>query len=304
MSYKYLIYGLKVESEIEIEEAYVQDFQEEPDLRVVCGVMPKEIQDLYPDSTEDEYHSALSSYGFTFRIANVADYLVEETTITVDVFKNADKFAVTSFLFGSAFGYCLILRKHVMLHGGAVSKYGKGIIITGNSGAGKSTVSDCLLSDGYLFIADDSCPLSKRDGRFHIDLAYPQQKLCRDAALNRGYDLSKLIYINEDRDKFALRLTEGFLPEGASFDYLFELVIAEDDKLSIRHIKGHEKLMLLMRNVYRGEDGLHMWGVPPEFMKKFVEVAAQVEIYQIARPQNLDTLSEMVEFIDNTVKGN
>ena len=193
-----------------------------------------------------------------------------------------------------------------MLHGGAVSKYGKGVIVTGDCGAGKSTVSDSLISNGYSFVADDACAIKKSDeepNKMHISMAYPQQKLCRDAALKKGYDLSELIYINEEKDKFALRLKDGYLVDGTSFDYLFEIVFSENDELYFKEITGHEKLMLIMRNIFRGESSFQFWGVPPEYMKKCLDTASNVQVFQIARPKNKNTLSDIINFIDERVGG-
>ena len=302
MNYKYYLYGLNVESEIEIEEAYKRDFEGDADVRVVIGSMPEQVQEMYKDRGIGDDYCATSRNGMAFRIPNVADYYITEDVITVRPFEGAKATDIKCFLLGSSFGYCMILRKVLAIHGGAVSKYGKGVIVTGESGAGKSTVSDALIGNGYEFIADDVCAISSLNNKPHINMAYPQQKLCRDAALAKGYDLSELIYINEERDKFAKRLTDGFLPDGANFDYLFELVLAENNELSFEEIQGHEKLMLLLRNVFRGEGGFATWGVPPEYMKICLKVASTVKVYQILRPKNLDTLSEIIDFIEKKVK--
>lgn len=302
MSFKYLLYGLHVESELEIEEAYAQDFDGEPDMRIVLGNLPEEVQEMYEDKTEEDTFVASSRDGLIFRIPNVGDYWTTKDLITVHPFGNSKPSDVKCFILGSGFGYAMILRKQVVLHGGGVSKYGKGVVVTGESGAGKSTVTDSLLGAGYDFIADDVCALSENGDRMHINMAYPQQKLCRDAAINKGYDLSELIYINEDRDKFALRLKDGYLPDGMDFDYLFELVISDGEELTFRQVTGTEKLMLLMKNIYRGEDGLEKWGVPPEYMKKCLSVAANIKAYQIARPKNINTLPDIISFIDESVK--
>lgn len=303
MNYKYYIYGLNIESEFEIEEAYKKDFDGEADVNIVKGDMPQAVLDMNKEKTHSDPFVAISKGAMVFRIPDIGDYYVQADRITINPFEGAAHSDIKCFLLGSGFGYCMILRGQTVLHGGAVSKYGKGVIVTGESGAGKSTVSDGLLSNGYSFIADDVCAINIIDGKPHINMAYPQQKLCRDAALNKGYDLSELIYINEARDKFAIRLKDGFLPEGEDFNFLFELVLADNDELSFREVTGQEKLMLLLRNVYRGEDGFDFWGVPPQYMKQCVTIAAGIKVFQIARPKNLNTLPEIIGFIENAVKG-
>lgn len=296
MAYRYYMYGMHVESEIEIAEA-VEDYTEGiADVVVRLGEMPEEIRKKQEESNEGSsllFHAR----ALYFRVTDVAEYLVEESLITVRPIADATTQPVKTFLLGSALGYCMVLRKMVVLHGGAVEYHGKGIIVTGESGAGKSTVTNALREKGFQFIADDVCALNENGDKMHINMAYPQQKLCRDAALKMGYELSDLIYINEQRDKFAVRLKDGYLAEGAEFDYLFELQISEDDKLSIERVEGHEKLHTIIRNIYRGESAFQMWGMPPEYMKKCLKIASTIEVYCIKRPAQLGTLPEIVDFI-------
>ncbi len=316
--YKYLLYGLNVESEIEIEEAYHQDFGGEADVRIAVGQMPPEALDIFEGKEPDEACSAISGSALICRVPGIGDYWISKEKITVEPFEGADRMRLKSTLLGSAFGYCMFLRKQVLLHGGAVARMDEaassesitegpaGIIITGESGAGKSTALDALMERGYRFIADDVCSITEHEGKPHINMAYPQKKLCRDAAIAHGYDLSKLIYIGEDRDKFAVRLSEGFLPEGADFRYLFELVVNDEVEnggvqpthVSVREITAHEKLKTVLRNIYRGEDQAKMWGISPDYMQECLKIAAAVRVFQIARPSGVDTLEEIVKIID------
>ena len=337
MSYRYLLYGLNVESEIEIEEAYSKDFEGKADVEVVAGAMPSEVIDIFCEKEPDEACSAISGSALAIRIPGVGDYLVKRDRITVSALDSATKEKVKCFLLGSAFGYCMFLRKQVLLHGGAVARVdaectgyaadgrdvsggNAGIIITGVSGAGKSTVLDALMEREYKFIADDVCAVTVHDGIPHINMAYPQKKLCRDAALKHGYDLSELIYIGEDRDKFAVRLSEGFLPEGADFKYLFELVVDDDQtegaekvlgkesyagcaddkttQITVREITGHKKLKVVLRNIYRGEDDFKLWGISPEYMQECLKIASAVRIYRIVRPREIDTLKAVLKAIE------
>ncbi|SFB84211.1 hypothetical protein [Butyrivibrio sp. YAB3001] len=303
MSYKYWIYGLNIESELEMPEAYERDFSCEPDVRIVFGELPEEVLEMHPERGQGDNLCAFSKESVAFRVPDVADFCVFKDKITVKIFDGAPPLYPPSIVLGTCLGHCMLLRKKVVFHGGGIFKDGKGVIVTGESGAGKSTVTDALLSDGFSFIADDVCAVTLNEGSTHLDMAYPQQKLCRDAAIKRGYDLSELIYINEDRDKFAVRLKDGFMPDGADLNYIFEIALSESDELSFRKVTGQEKLMLLMRNIYIGDMGFYLWGVPPEYMKYCLKVASGIEVYQISRPKNKDTLQDIVKFIEGTVKG-
>lgn len=302
MFYKYYVYGLHVNSEILLDEAYGDDSGAEADVEVRIGQLPKEILEKTEDKSEDEFAVLCTSHSLFFRIPHVAGYIVEKNRITVVPIAEATSQPVKTFLLGSGFGYCMVLRKMVVMHGGAVEFHGKGIIVTGESGAGKSTVTNALRMKDFQFVADDVCALQAEGERMHINMAYPQQKLCRDAALRMGYELSELIYINEERDKFAVRLKDGYLPQGAPFHYLFELQLAEDNQLSFDKIEGHEKLFTIIRNIYRGESAFETWGMPPEYMKGCLRVASTVEVYRIKRPQDMNTLDTIVAFIMDKVQ--
>lgn len=76
-----------------------------------------------------------------------------------------------------------------------------------------------LLERGYRLLADDMAVVQtfsgKKDSRelALVYPAFPYQKLCRDAAVRRGYALEKLLYINEEKDKFLVPWKGDFLTE-------------------------------------------------------------------------------------------
>ena len=250
MSFNYTIYGLNVESDLEIPEAYKQTDRCQNDVCVVIGDIPQDIQKIITDGNIEGNFMYKGSDFFIFRVADVADYLVYPSKIYIRLFDNANENDVKVFLLGTGFGLCMILWNNIAIHGGAVCRNNTGIIVTGESGCGKSTITNNLLMNGWKFIADDVCSITIKENGAHINMAYPQLKLCRDAAINMGYDLESLIYIDEDRDKFAVRLKEGYLPEGADFSKLFEITLTEADSVSYTRLEGLQKLQILTRNIF------------------------------------------------------
>lgn len=298
---RYQIYGLIIESEIEIEEAieYESD-QCEPDVRILVGTMPSEIVQMAGATNGGKNAIIPAREKLFFRVEHVAAYLIFADKILVECMEEASLSEIKTFLLGSALGYCMTLRQMVVLHGGCVASSDKGVIVTGESGAGKSTVCNALRERGFLFVSDDVCAISKDSSQ--VQMAYPQQKLCRDAALRMGYELSDLIYINEDRDKFALRLKDGYLKEGAKFCALYELVAEEVEEVSIVKVEGHEKLFTLLRNIYRGEFSRKMWGMPPMMMKRCTNLAKEIEVFKILRPMQGESLNQIVDFIEKQTR--
>ena len=305
MPYRYYIYGMHVESDIKIEEALVDSSDNVADVCYRIGQMPE------PERTElasfpiDKFTLKRINDGVIFRIADTADYYVTKDCITVSPIDGADSNRIKCFLLGSSSGFMFVLRQMVAIHGGGIAKNGKGVIITGESGAGKSTVANSLRDRGYEFISDDVCVITKKHDEVRINLAYPQQKLCRDAALRMGYSLDELIYINEDRDKFAVRLKDGFRAEGEKFSYLFEIMLSnyenDEDDVSFTELVGHDALAAIIRNIYRGSDAFSLFGIKPMYMKLLLDIAKDIKVYQIKRPKGRDTLDYIVEKLEQVI---
>ncbi|MFH0907225.1 MAG: hypothetical protein V1929_00480 [bacterium] len=53
------------------------------------------------------------------------------------------------------------VRTHLILHAGAVSRAGQGLVISGNSGMGKSTLVSHLVRRGFGFLSDEVAPIER-----------------------------------------------------------------------------------------------------------------------------------------------
>lgn len=302
--FHYKIYGLRIQSEFKIEEALEVERSGDVDVVICHGCAPKEFMERMEQTSSSPVYMYHTNDALFLYLDKIAVYYVTRDKIMVDEAPEVTLEQIKCYLLGTALGFCMTLRGMIAVHGGGVALSGsKGIIITGESGAGKSTVTNTLREKGYSFIADDVCALSFREEQVHINLAYPQQKLCRDAVIRMGYNLKQCISLDEERDKFAIRLKDGYLTDGAPFGYLFELGTTQDDVLVMQEVRGYEKVLTLIRNIYRGEFSLKMWGLLPDTMKNCARIASQIRVYKIYRPAKADTLDEIVAFIENTTVG-
>lgn len=65
-------------------------------------------------------------------------------------------------LVGFVLGYLLSLRRFVCLHGAVLGRDGRAIAITGESGAGKSTIAAALIQRGARLLSDDLVVITTR----------------------------------------------------------------------------------------------------------------------------------------------
>ena len=97
------------------------------------------------------------------------------------------------FLLGTSFGALLMQRGILPLHGSAMVVNGRGVVFTGMSGAGKSSLLAAFRKKGYPFLTDDVVAVTvDTAGTAWIHPSYPQQKLWRDSTKAVGVDTDSL----------------------------------------------------------------------------------------------------------------
>ena len=281
MMYFYKLYGLVVKSGFVIPEAYNLPIQKDWDVEVELGTPPKEVlEHAYAgkicglDKLETWFY--LKDLGLFYIKDGKKIIIHKESECLTDLSRN-------SYLTGTAMGLLLFQRDIIPFHSSGVAKNGKCIAIAGCSGAGKSTISLKLREKGCDFVTDDVSAISIQEGVLMVSPSLPQQKVCKDAAIRMGYQLEELIYIDEFRDKYAVRLQKGYMTDNIPLAAILELEIVKGDKVEIQEITGLKKLQLLFRNIYRGY-ALNEIGMSPVMHNTLVQIAKIIPMYQIKRP--------------------
>ncbi len=307
MYYYYKVFGFVLRCEYEIRQLLLVETDGEYDLDIVFGTVPEEVLAEIGDEKNAPYCKWNKDYMW-FR--NSFAYFAVYRSGKMMIQNNSDREIL--FLLQFVLGYGISVFAHlkglVALHCGAVSINGKAVAITGASGAGKSTITTELLVDGAKMLSDDVIAvgyLPGKEGQAYAFPAFPQQKLCRDAALQRGYSLEDLIYIDPEKDKFAVDRRDIFLSEPQRFHTLFMLqwYDGEDEaykeyknQILCSKIEGFEKVNIIVNSLFLGMM-LDSMGLPAEQFQVCVDLAANVNICLIQRPKGLDTMKQVKEII-------
>lgn len=299
--YTYLIYGLKVKSEINMPELIKLNSKDisEWDITIFYGNVPEHI-DGY--TIKNEYFE-LSKREFYLNIKGIASYYVSNgSTIIVKPEPGSSLEDIKVFLLGTCFGMLLKQRNTIAIHGGTVVADGKGIIVTGHTGAGKSTLISAFRKEGHAFLADDVSALGiDLDKNIIIHPTYPQQKLCKDAMDKMGYDTDNYLQIDSYRDKYSIPLETNFVDFPVLLNAIYEVNIGQVDKIELEEILGIEKIRLILRNIYRIEVFNDM-GLEAEYFKQCIEIAKTVPVYRVKRPKDSFTVKEQINLIKNSLK--
>lgn len=302
----YKVFGYIFRSEYEIEQLYEVSPTANYDVDILIGKMPEEIlnevenETIFPCiSWNNQRFWMNNSYGL------LAVY--KSGKIYAKSTSDDDVFYLLQYVMGYGIAMYAHLHNRIAIHCGCVAIDEQCILISGDSGAGKSTLTHELISSGATMLSDDVVAIGYDEN--HIPLiypAFPQQKLCRDAALQKGYDLDELLYVDPEKDKFAVLHTDNFTTEPhplhtAVYLECYDTKGADKNpSLRIKELDGFQKVAFLVNNLYLGCI-IPNTGFPAEAFQLCVDLVKDSHVYRIKRPSGKDTLSDIKEFIYNSL---
>ena len=205
--------------------------------------------------------------------------------------EGANLWYLRSYLLGYVMAMLLHQRSMFAVHCSAMIQDGEATLITGESGSGKSTLTAQFLAHGAKLAADDIAAVKCAGKNSICYPAFPYQKLVRDAALAQGYDLSRLLYINETKDKFLVPMHKKFEPFSHPVKQMIYLAPATVKEIQIRRLSGLEQLYAFQNSQF-----LHSlpgeWETEGGFLQLSLQAAATFPIYLVLRPQDGSTEAE------------
>ena len=204
-------------------------------------------------------------------------------------------------LLGSVLAVALHYRDTFVMHGNAMSVHGKGIILSGSKGQGKSTLSAALVAQGHLVHAEDAASLSIRPGS-SVDLlrGTRQLRLWRDS-IEQSFGVSPPSrQIHELSDKRVVPLADQ--PETPSRVPLERIYFLEDaDEITLEPLGATEAWPLVLvhalvsrfgTELLRGQDAARHFAA-------CAELAKRVRCVRLRRPRDYSRLGEVVTRIED-----
>lgn len=204
-----------------------------------------------------------------------------------------------TYLLGFGMSMLALQRNMLPIHCSVVSDEEGAVLIAGESGAGKSTLTTAFLKNGYSLMADD---MAWADGEM-VYPAFPYQKLCRDVVEREGYDVSELIYIDEEKDKFLAPYRGNFCTEPKRMKGFLWLRLTGAEQVEEQEITGFDRLHVYVGNLFLRKLMTAEQKYAPYIGQIGLKMAANVPVLSIARPIGKDTAREVVsaamEWVNN-----
>ena len=286
------MYGIKVKSDFYISDGIQIEPTEKVDVYIELGKVPEFVHESKNNGNVGEFRD---SFYWAFVEGVAFFYLEGGNHIVIEEVPGDTGCTVATFLSGLVFALLFTQRGFVPLHGSFLDYKGKGCLITGYSGSGKSSTAFELIKHGAVFVADDVAMVDSET--MMVNPGFPIQRLCADQVERLGFDKDKLIYLGERKDKYARRLSEEeYIYEKRPFDAIFRIKAYDGDELVFNEIEGSEKLKIVVENVFC-YFFISFMKMKPEHMKRYIKIASNVKVYSIMRPRNKNTLDDITNYI-------
>lgn len=295
--YYYKIYGLSVESEIEIPELILNDEVRNIDVKIlrnkISDYIKKEIVNGKTRGGSKDLIWFYKENAGIFCIKNGTEIIVEDVDKSIDINK---KF----YLIEISFSFLMMQRNMVVLHGSSTVIGDKSIVAVGKCGAGKSTLVNELIKRKYKFLADDVVAISISDNIIKSQPSYPQRRLCKDIIIRSGYDINNCIRVNKKKDKYAIINKEDFVKDGTCIGSIIEIEEHSGDSVILEKITGNEKIKLLLDNIYNAK--YMEISLNDEYLTYLLKISSNVPFYKIKRPKGKITVDEQIRIIEDILK--
>lgn len=290
----YTVYGLVVESEIDMPELLPAPTRAAADIRVSFGRVPETIE----GPIAQKKWCQASKREFLMNIEGVARYHVQDgQQITVELDRDTDKTIRASdvrlWLLGSAFGALLHQRRLLPLHVSAIKAPSGVWAFTGASGEGKSTLAGFLFKRfGWKLVSDDVSVIEADHSRAMVHPGPQKLKLWADALDHLDFpDYLKARDLSNTR-KFQIYLSgnDDYKPEPLHGLVLLESLPSGAGP-SVERLRGTKAFSACMTSIYRPY--MDTWFKPPEYrMSELTQLCEQVAIYRFGRPRSLNGMEQ------------
>ena len=254
-----------------------------PDVKIEITDIKKEVKDpLYDDG-----FFRLNQNEFSMHVEGVGSFYASGGNyISLVLNPKATHANIELYLNGSTYGAILHQRKIMPMHGSCFVYNNKGIMLCGDSGAGKSSLTASFVLDGNEFLTDDVTPILISNNKPYIWTMSDRIKLWEDSLKQLNQNKEGLHKIDPETEKFYYPL-KSYKDSTFMLNQIFLIEIHEESTIVFQEIKGAEKVTALRNEIYRLE---YLDGMPENeafYFKKLVEVSKSTKITKLFRPKDI-----------------
>lgn len=283
MKYTYLIGGITIESDIFFPELIQTD--RKADVQVMYGEVPEHLEQNNVDfpfieANENQY---------LLKLEKIGRLLVENgTKITIQKSPNAKSKDLENYVLTNSIGALSYQRDLIPMHGGVFIHNNKGILISGSSGNGKSTLLASLYKKGFKIISDDISNLEIVDGKLFVYPSFPSILLWKDTADKIDLHLTKIPKLRDDLEKYIFPIDLKSFYQAVELDKIIVLQNSEVIETTIE-VKGIGKIDSLRKNSFKPWM-IHSFGKQKNHFQQLSKIANMInlEVFQNDKKEGIE----------------
>lgn len=297
MTGDYVLCGLRVRSALAMPELFPWNGDDRPaDVEVTFGPIQEPTE---PPVWTRPFSRLWAGGAYLLDIAKVGRFFTEGgKKIVIEPVAGAQEPELRVFTLGTSFGVLCHQRGLLPLHASAVRLDGKAVVIAGNSGQGKSTLSAALRARGHALVGDDLAVIDPPSSL--ILPAYPQHKLSPDVLKTLGFKHEGLQANRQGMTRFCVPASDSFDPSPLSPSVIYVLEGGLPEQVGeFKRLNTATAMTRHSQMVYRRGVGLQIQTADAVF-RTLVGLSKTTLTYSLrvgkfARLSELDELAERVE---------
>lgn len=291
--YKYILFGLNVLSDLKLN--FTQVDINEKDVELIIEIKST---DLPSDEFIKDIDIKLEKDRALFHVLNVADFdIIKGYKVIVYPSSENNDVAITEYLLGTVFGILIHQRGDIPIHGSAISLGNDyAIIITGQSGAGKSSLTNGFIKNGYKYISDDVSRIIENENELFVIPSYPSRRLCEDTLIREDIDYRNMNRIVDNDFKYMLNDKEGFYSRAQKIVAIYNIETVDCTKVKLERMNTKSAFETITKNIYR-DFMIYVQRNERLLFDLSVRLYKQTKIYNIYRPENLYSVESQMHLI-------
>ncbi len=199
----------------------------------------------------------------------------------------ATKASIELYLNGSTYGAILHQRKIMPIHGSCFISNNMGVMLCGESGAGKSSLTASFCHNGSTFLTDDVTPIQFSEELPFILPLSDRIKLWDDSLNQLNLKKNNLTQISQDYQKFYVAFDSN-IAEPYPLNLIFIIEKHENDEVKFQELEGIECFTALRNEIYRWEYLEGMRESETSYLQHLIHMSTNITVIKVFRPKNIE----------------
>ncbi|NOX60444.1 MAG: hypothetical protein GXP42_00615 [Chloroflexi bacterium] len=298
--FHYRIYDLNLTSAIPLPE--LMPANGPPDVHIRLGAVPRSLEQPAIDGLIRQARRDV--WLLTAEHITGARFLVRQgREVVVERVGRGRDDVVRAFLLSSCMSALIMQRGLPPLHGNALVGEQGAMLLSGNAGAGKSTLALALHLRGFRSLADDlSAIRMESDGACRVLPGYPSIKVWADACQRLGVNTSELKQIRPELHKYHYPIPpNAFCTRPTRLHAIYFLTAKPIERPKLKPLEGAAKLREIQSHLFkfRFAEAQRVW---PWLFGAMIAIASQARVCIIERPKSGCSLDELADLIENDLR--